>query len=93
MKDFHYNDLTRSLGSATPTTSSLKNSWTRKSLTCSLKNNTCEPASSPRPQPPTYPITMAGTLGDLFSLSPTNTLTNKDAYRMDIELDGSSLCE
>jgi len=41
----------RLLGAATPTTSSLKNSWTRKSLTYSRKNNTREPASSPRPQP------------------------------------------
>ena len=41
-------DPARSLGIATPTTSSLKNSWTRKSLTCSRKNNTREPVSSPR---------------------------------------------
>ena len=44
-------DPTRSLSTATLTTSSLKNSWTRKSLICSRKNNTREPASSPRPQP------------------------------------------
>ena len=31
---FYYNNPARSLGAATPTTSSLKNSWTRKSLTC-----------------------------------------------------------
>jgi len=43
MKDFHYNDPARSLGAATPTMSSLKNFWTRKSLTCSRKNNTHEP--------------------------------------------------
>ena len=49
MKDFHYNNHARSLGAATPTTSSLKNSWAHKSLTCSYKNNIREPASSPRP--------------------------------------------
>jgi len=47
-------DISRSLGVATPTTSSLKNSWTRKSLTYSRKNNTShELASSLRPQSPT----------------------------------------
>ena len=51
MKNFHYNHPIRSLGAASPTTSSLKNSWTRKSLTYSRKNNTHEPTSSPRPQP------------------------------------------
>ena len=40
MKDFHYNDPSRSLSIATPKMSSLKNSWTHKSLTCSCKNNT-----------------------------------------------------
>ena len=33
-------DLARSLGATTPTTSSVKNSWTHKSLTYSRKNNT-----------------------------------------------------
>ena len=32
-------------------------------------------------------------LGDHFSWSPTNTLTNKDSYRMDIAIKGSSLYE
>ena len=48
-KDFHYNDPTRSLSAATPTTSSLKNSWTRKSLTYSRKNNTRKHTSLRRP--------------------------------------------
>ena len=49
MKDFHYNDPAKLLGATTPTTSSLKNSWTRKSLTCSRKNSTRKHTSLPRP--------------------------------------------
>jgi len=78
MKDFNYNQSRKITRVATPTMSFLKNSWTHKSLTCSHKNNSPqEPASLPRPQLPT-PITMVGTLDDLFSWSPTNTLTSKD---------------
>ena len=40
LRIFIKNDPARSLGTATPTTSSLKSSWTHKSLTCSRKNNT-----------------------------------------------------
>jgi len=39
----HYNDPITSLGATTPTTSSLKNSWTCMFLTCSRKNNIREP--------------------------------------------------
>ena len=63
---------------ATPTTSFLKNSWTHKSLTCSWKNNSHEPASSPRLQPLQFlQITKIGALDDLFSWPPTNILTRK----------------
>jgi len=47
-KIFKIIDPARSLGAATPTTSSLKNSRTRKSLTCSRKNNTHKLTSLPR---------------------------------------------
>ena len=47
-KFFTIIDPARSLGAATPTTSSLKNSWTHKSLTCSRKNNTRKHTSLPR---------------------------------------------
>ena len=60
MKDFHYNDRVRSLGAATPTTSSLKNSWSRKSLNFSHKNNTHKHISLPRPHLYNFPIQVKG---------------------------------
>ena len=43
MKDFHYNDPARSLGTATLTMSSLNNSWIRKSLTCPARTTHANP--------------------------------------------------
>jgi len=56
MKDFYYNRPARLFGATVPTMSSLKNSWTRKSLTCSRKNSTCKVTSLPRPHLYNFPI-------------------------------------
>ena len=77
-------NLARSLSATTHIMSSFKNSWTRKSLTCSHKNNTHEHVSSPRPQALQLLNKMGGIVGDLFSWSPTNTFTTRtleDEYR------------
>jgi len=83
----------RSLGTATLTMSSLKNSWTRKSLICSYKNNIQhEPTSLSRPQPQTPPITTWNTWWSLLSI--TNKYSyNKDHIRIDMAMKSSSLCE
>ena len=100
IKNFHYNDHARSLGAATPTTSSLKNSWTCKSLTYSRKNNICKHTRLPRPylydELPqelytirTHKFAPSNTmmnLGDLYTLNTINTLTTS-SYRIDIEME------
>ena len=69
---FTRNDPARSLGAVTPTTSSLKSSWTRKSLSCSRKNNIRKHTSLSRPHLLQLLQPKVGTLGDHFTWSPQN---------------------
>ena len=56
------------------------------------KNNTREPASSPRPQPLQLLEYKWWNTCDLFSWSQKHS-HNKDPYRMNIAMESSSLCE
>jgi len=81
-----------SLGAATPTTNSLKNSWTCKSLTCTRKNNTGKPESSLRSQPLQLLKYKVEHLV-IFSLDHQQTLSQQESYRIDMAMKSSSLCE
>ena len=107
MKDFHYNDLVRSLGAATPTTRSLKNSWTRKSLTYSPTNNTRKHTSLPRPHLYTeLPQKLVTNMNPQVRLlkykintwwsqyfDHLKTLSQQSSYRIDVTMESSRLCE
>ena len=67
-------DLARSLGTSTLTTSSLKNSLTRKSLTCSHKNNTRKHTSLTRPHLYKFSIQMGWNTWWSLHLITTKTL-------------------
>ena len=100
------NNPSRSLGAATLSTSFLKNSWTRKSLTYSYKNNTHKQTSLPRShlytslknlsqREPTSspPQIQEYKLGDLYTLIIKNNSHNQSSYRIDMVMESSSLCE